>query len=82
MCSSVVLVGLCWGAKSRSTSNAEILTDLIVLLWVQMGFSKDVSSTFSSPVPFDHLSSKIGDVAEMQNIVVLFKSGSLGWTGM
>ena len=82
MSASVVLVGLSRSAKSCTATNGEVLACLIVFLWIQVRFSKDVYAAVSCPVPFNHLATKIGDIAKVKSIVILLKSGSLHWTGM
>ena len=47
-----------------------------------MRFSKDVNAAVSRPVPFNHLTAKIRDIAKVENIVILLKSCSLHGTGM
>ena len=78
----VVLVRPCWDAKHRAASDGEILTYLMVRLWIRVCFSKDMRIALPSPVPVYHLSSKVGNVAIVEAVVILDLSGSLLWAGM
>ena len=82
MCSSIALIGCRWCAKSSSASNAEVLADLIVLLWVQVRFRQDVDATFSGPVPVNHLATHVGYVAKVKDVVFLGIPGFLRWAWM
>ena len=47
-----------------------------------MSFCKDVDATVPRPVPFEHLAAKVGDVAKMQDVVILLHTCFLHGTGM
>ena len=57
--------------------DGEVLTDLCMLLWVQVGLDKDIGFTLSCPVPVDDLASELRDIGIMQLVMRLFQSGSL-----
>ena len=76
----VVFTGPSWYSTSSSSPNRVVLACLLMFLWVQVGFHKDVDFTFPRPVPVDDLSSKCGDIGVVQLVVSLFEARSfLDW---
>ena len=82
MCPSVILIGFRRCSKDSAASDAEVLAKLMVALLIQMSLSKDIDSTVTCPVPVNDLFAKICDIAKVQDVVLLFQSGSFRWTGM
>ena len=82
MCSRIVLVGTGWCAEDGASSNGKVLAQLMMPLWIEMGFSKDVDARVPAPVPLDNLSTHVGHIAKVQHIVSLFISCLLQWARM
>ena len=53
-----------------------------MLLWIQVGFGKDVDLTLPCPVPINDLSAKVGDVGIVELVVLLCQPGPLFRTWM
>ena len=77
MCASVVSIGPGGDTKGCSSPDGEVLTDLCMLLWVQVGLNKDIGLALSSPVPVNDLAAELRDIAIVQLVMCLFQSGSL-----
>ena len=78
----VIRIGMCWSTKRRSASNGEVLTSLLVLLWIQVSFNEDVHLTWSCPIPVKYLFAEVCDIGKVDLVVWLLKPWSLIWAWM
>ena len=64
-----VWIAVGWIAESMSTSHLEVLAHGVVFLAVEMGFNEDVQFIVVSPVPIKCVTSKGGDVCNINLIL-------------